>query len=398
MSRRLFTIAPDAPFLATLADRILDGTLLAEWPREEPFWLTDVTIGLPPRRARLALAECFLARGHRLLPDIRTFGGEQQDEEPFLPPDDQAEPPLPPVSPLQRRLALARLVDAWARTPGGGDVFASPPNSAELFWLADSLGELIDDLEIENVTHLALRKVVVGDLAENWQRTLQFLDIVLEQWPQVLAERGLAEAARNRNERLRRQARAATDLYGERPVIAAGATGSIPATAELLKAIAGLPRGALVLPGLDAGMGEAQFDDLRSPDMLPHGHPQYGLAQLLARIGATPRQVVELAGPGPRVQLLRRALALADDTAGWGPAAAAMAGDVAAATAGITVLAARNEDEEARAIALAARAALFADRSVGIVTPDRTLARRIVAELGRDGIAIDDAAGMPLFH
>src|SRR5690606_25614832 len=147
-----------------------------------------------------------------------------------------------------------------------------------------------------------------------------------------------------------------------------------------------------------SGMGEPQFDDLRSPDMLPHGHPQYGLAQLLERIGATPRQVVELAAPGPRVQLLRRALALADDTAGWGPAAAAMAGDVAAATAGITVLAARNEDEEARAIALAARAALVARRSVGIVTPDRTLARRIVAELGRDGIAIDDAAGMPLFH
>ncbi|HEV7277453.1 MAG TPA: double-strand break repair protein AddB [Devosiaceae bacterium] len=399
LTPRLFTIAPHVRFLETLVERILDGTLLSDWPREGPFWLSDITIVLPTRRARLALAERFLARGQVLLPDIRTFGGEQQDEEPFLPSDDLDEQPLPVVSQVQRRLALAQMVDAWARTSGGAEVFASPPNSAELFWLADSLGELIDDLEIEDVPHQALRQMVVGELAENWQQTLQFLDIVLGQWPQVLAERGLADAARIRNSRLRRQARTARELYGERPVIAAGSTGSIPATADLLKAIAGLPRGALVLPGLDTGMGETQFNDLRSPEKLPHGHPQYGLAQLLDRIGATPDQVTELAAePGPRVELLRQALALADDTAGWGSAAAAMAGDVAAATKEITMLAARSEDEEARAIALAARAALAAGRTVGIVSPDRTLARRIVAELGRDNIAVDDAAGVPLFH
>ena len=35
------------------------------------------------------------------------------------------------------------------------------------------------------------------------------------------------------------------------PVIAAGSTGSVPATAALLAVIAGLPQGAVVLPGLD---------------------------------------------------------------------------------------------------------------------------------------------------
>src|SRR5690606_7650641 len=62
------------------------------------------------------------------------------------------------------------------------------------------------------------------------------------------------------------------------------------------------------------------------------------------------------------------------------------------------IIAARNEDEEARAIALAARAALAGGRSVGIVTPDRNLARRIAAELRRFAIRVDDAAGAPLFH
>ena len=43
-------------------------------------------------------------------------------------------------------------------------------------------------------------------------------------------------------------------MFGDRPVIAAGSTGSIPATADLLRAIARLPRGALVLPGLDTSL------------------------------------------------------------------------------------------------------------------------------------------------
>ena len=122
---KLFTIAPDAPFLSVLADRVLDGTLLSGWPQQGPFWLSDVTIVLPTRRARLALAEAFLERGQRLLPDIRTFGGEQQDEEPFLPPHDL--PGLPPAaSALERRLFLARLIDAWARTPVGQQILATP--------------------------------------------------------------------------------------------------------------------------------------------------------------------------------------------------------------------------------------------------------------------------------
>ena len=69
MRPRVFTIPPDAAFLPLLADRVLDGTLLAGWPQQGPFWLSDVTILLPTHRATLALSEAFLARGHGLLPD-----------------------------------------------------------------------------------------------------------------------------------------------------------------------------------------------------------------------------------------------------------------------------------------------------------------------------------------
>ena len=91
MSRRgLYSIAPHGRFLPLLVDRILDGTLLNGWDRSGPFWLSDITIILPTRRARLTLAEMFAQRlgGAALLPDIRAFGGEAGDEEPFLPPID----------------------------------------------------------------------------------------------------------------------------------------------------------------------------------------------------------------------------------------------------------------------------------------------------------------------
>ncbi len=398
-ARPLFTIAPHAHFLDTLAARLLDGTLLGGWPRSGPFWLADVTVFLPTRRARLGLADALTRRGAGLLPDIRTFGGEAAEEEPFLPPFDAAPLP-PPVARLERRGTLASLIAQWAATPAGAEAFASPPNLAETLALADSLGTLIDDLLIEGIDPSRLRALVNEEnLAANWQQTLQFLEIALQAWPLILAERGRAEGADLRNQRLARQAINAPAIYGDRPVIAAGSTGSIPATAGLLKAIAALPRGAVVLPGLDTGLSTDQHQRLLSEREAPHGHPQYGLAKLLRHLGQTPANVVELADAASvRTLAVRRAFALARETASWVSDRAALADGLVAATNGMAILAARSEDEQARAIALAARQALVDGQSVGIICPDQNLSRRIAAELGRFDIAVDDPAGTPLYQ
>ncbi|MDR3475424.1 MAG: double-strand break repair protein AddB [Devosia sp.] len=398
MRQRLFTIAPDTPFLSALAARILDGTLLSDWPRTGPFWLTDVTILLPTRRAELALAEQFVRRGAGLLPDIRAIGDEDETEQLFLPPID-APTPLPAASALERRLVLARLIDAWARQTEGQGGFASPPNAAEIFRLADSLASLLDDLTIERCPPANLRAIAPDNLSANWQQALSFLDIALTVWPQMLAARGQADRAALRNQRLSRQAEMAPLVYGERPVIAAGSTGSVPATADLLKAIARLPRGAVVLPGLDTGLAAADLAVLADPLQSPHAHPQYGLVKLLHHLGARPDAVTELgAAAAPRTRLVRGALALADATARWVAERQALDSTLPTALDGLEVLAAPGEDIEARAIAIAARDALAKGQTVGIVSPDRNLARRIAAELRRFDIDVDDAAGAPLFQ
>lgn len=398
----LYSIAPHAKFLTTLADRVMDGTLLAGWDRTQPLWDSDVTIVVPTRRARLALADAFARHSDNrgLLPDIRTFGGEVEDEEPFLPPFDVT-PPLPPASPLERRLVLSRLVAAWADTPDGRRAFSTPPTAAEILSMSESLGALIDDLLTEERTAADIRAIVSdlgGELGAYWQQTLTFLDIALEYWPKHLAAHGRADSAQLRGQRLDRQAQAALALWGDRPVIAAGSTGSIPATARLLKAIHELPRGAVVLPGFDCSMSDAEHTALLDDSNNPHGHPQYGLARLLRLLGAGVGSVIELApGENLRTTLVYRALALTKDTARW-PEQRLTQLEIGMACEGLSIIRGRTEDEEARAIALAARQALSDDKTVGIVTPDRNLARRIAAELKRFDIAVDDAAGAPLFQ
>ena len=73
-------------------------------------------------------------------------------------------------------------------------------------------------------------------------------------------------------------------------MIAAGSTGSMPATAKLLATIAKLPHGAVVLPGLDTDLDDASWaliagdkDDKTHDGAPAAGHAQFAMQALLAR-------------------------------------------------------------------------------------------------------------------
>ena len=69
----------------------------------------------------------------------------------------------------------------------------------------------------------------------------------------------------------------------ERPLIAAGSTGTAPATADLLAVIARAPKGAVVLPGLDLDLAEDAWDQIK--DQQGEAHPQGAMKRLLDRAG-----------------------------------------------------------------------------------------------------------------
>lgn len=399
MRRSLFTIAPDAPFLKVLATHIMQGTLAPDWPREGPFWLSDLTIYLPTKRARLALIDILLERlgGAALLPNIYTLGESDEVENAFF-----AEPDLSATnaaSKTERTLFLARLIEGWAHQAEKAKQvgFSSPPSAAEILAMAQSLGQLLDDFLTEEIDYSALSQLVPDELAENWQQSLNFIQIVTENWPLYLKELGVQESATVRREKFALAQQSLKMRYGNRPVIAAGSTGSVPANARFLAEISKLPNGALVLPGLDAAMSVDDFSYLLEPQNKAHAHPQFGMAKLLRSLNAGPADVVELSHAGQgRAQVLHKALASAENTALWHDQRAEIGDKMINATDQISLLSMPNEALESRAIALATREALANNKSVGIIAPDRDQARQIIAELHRFDISVDDSAGVPL--
>ncbi|TPI07769.1 double-strand break repair protein AddB, partial [Mesorhizobium sp. B4-1-3] len=73
--------------------------------------------------------------------------------------------------------------------------------------------------------------------------------------------------------------------------------------------------------------------------------------------------------------------------------------DIERALAGVTLVEAANERDEAAAIAIALKRAVEAPgRRAALVTGDRALARRVSAELLRFGVVADDSGGAPLLN
>lgn len=412
---RLFTIAPGIPFLRTLAETLLAGGLVPGWKfvGGNPLALADVTIYLPTRRAARELRSAFidvLGGGAAILPAIRPLG--EFDTTPDMSEEDTATlPNLPlPVGDLERVLALAPLVQAWKRRIPAqtasliGEDLVVPASTADAIWLARDLSALMDEIETEQGDWSKLGTLVPDELAAWWQLSLSFLEIVTHHWPDHLAAIGKSSPAAWRNAGLKAEADRLRRKGSAGPVIAAGSTGSIPATADLLAAIATLEQGAVVLPGLDLALDEEAWQAVAVPGAPPasFGHPQTQLKRLLTRLGAERSDVIALGQTSTplaaRAGLVSEAMRPAETTERWAEKASFFASALdAGALDGVDLVEAANEREEALAIAIALRLAIEEEgRTAALVTGDRALARRVSAELRRFGIKADDSAGTPL--
>lgn len=409
---RLFSIPPGAPFLPTLADALLEGRLVDGFDGSDPLALAGATIYLPTRRAARELRSVLVGRmpgSSAILPTIRALGEFDEDGAIF---DGGLKDSLdlaPSIPHLDRLLLLADLVRAWKRRLPAhvagmyDEEVVVPTSAADAVWHARHLCQLMDEIETEGADWSKLAGLVSHELAGWWQVTLDFLAIVVEQWPAILEARGKSNPAAHRSRLIRLEAERLKALKSRGPVIAAGSTGSIPATCELLSVIARLERGAVILPGLDVGMDDRSWTVLNAPEPEPAvlGHPQYGLAKLLRALKATRGDVVEIgvppAGLAARRIVVGESLRPAATTDAWASDRKLAVREIGPALAGVSLVEAANERDEALAIAIALkRAAADPNARVALVTPDRNLARRVSTELLRFGVVADDSGGTPL--
>jgi ATP-dependent helicase/nuclease subunit B len=416
---RVFTIPASVPFLPTLVRALGDGTLVPGFPdRDDPLALASATLYLPTRRACRLARDAFLVEWGgeaTVLPRIVPIGDIDEDEIAFA---EQAAGMLaaetlelpPAMGNFQRKILLARMILAWANAPAihGTDVPLVANSPAAAFDLAGELAQLLDDMTTRGVPWDQLDDLVPGDMDTYWQLTLKFLDIARSQWPALLAEYGVIEAAARRDRLIEAETGRLKRAQGG-PVIAAGSTGSMPSTARLLATIAEMPNGAVVLPGLDTALDEPSWQLILGRDgrdgerevAQAAGHPQFALASLLRRMNITRAQVTTLGAvpPHSREALVSEALRPAASTDQWRDRLRqpdfAVHGD--AALADVTFIAAAHAEEEALAIAVTLREAVHtAGKTAALVTPDRALARRVLAALERWNVPVDDSGGDPL--
>ncbi len=408
---RVLSVPSSVPFLRTVVAALIDGRLIEGFEaRTQPERLTQATLYLPTRRAGRLVREIFLdVLGTQavLLPRIVALGDIDEDELAFAEEGDSyggaAALELPPrLGELERRLTLAHLVAAWAKTSTTAPLVVSGP--ASTLALAGDLARLMDDVATRGVEWDTLDGLVPEGLDEYWQYSLDFLRIARKAWPAYLAEIGKMEPATRRDRLIDAEAgRLAAHHAG--PVIAAGSTGSMPATAKFLHVIAQLSQGAVILPGLDTDLDEASWQSIGGErndagELSEHpasSHPQYAMHALLGRFGVKRGDVEILRSPTPfgREVLLSEAMRPSNATAQWHDRLKKpeIAAHIADGMTNLAVIEAPNPEMEALSIAIAMREAAHLQKSAALVTPDRALARRVMAALARWNLDFDDSGG-----
>ena len=381
---RVFSIPPGAAFLPTLADALLSGRLLPDFRHDgDPLELASATIYVPTRRAARELRSVFVeksAGGSAILPTVRPLGEFDEDEAAFGEEGAGALDLAPPISAIDRLLHLAPLVRAWKkRLPAHvaalfEEEMVVPASAADAIWLARDLAALMDEIETEGSDWTRLAELAPENLSGWWQVTLDFLSIVTEHWPDFLAARGQSNPAAHRSALIRLEA----ERLRKQPAGRAGDRGGLDRLhsgdgGAAVRSIARLPNGAVVLPGLDKEMDEPSWSVLTGPAPKPAvlGHPQYGLAKLHRQDRHFARRCRgdRRAGRGRwrcarglcRKPCARPRRPTNGPAAGRGFGAA----DIDAALAGVTLVEAPRERDEAAAIAIALQAGGRGDRRQG---------------------------------
>jgi len=364
---RVFGIAPGADFPVALADG-----LRARMSGKPPEAMARVEVIVNTARMKERLLSTLVSQGPGFLPRIRLI-------------EDLADTEVP-ENPLRSRLALAQAIRALLQQePDLG------PSTAA-FSLADSLFRLLDEMQGEGVGLDVLTRLDVSNHSDHWTRSLKFIRLISDFLGPVSGGQG----------RLRRAIEALVADWQEtppqHPILVAGSTGSRGPSAMLMQAVARLPQGALVLPGFDEAMPAAVWHGFDDP-LHNEDHPQFRYARLMDALQIEAADVArwtEQTAPDPaRNALVSLALRPAPVTDQWLRDGGAL-GDLLEATRGITLTESSGPRQEALSIALCLRQAAVDGKKAALITPDRTLARRVTAALDRWGIRPDDSAGRPL--
>lgn len=372
----LFYTPLGTSLVTCLAEGLIDRT------KDDPFSLARYLVLLPTRRGCLALQQAFAKRqksGSLILPRIMALA--DLEEGAFVPGYLSQNRLAPELSSWQRLGLLTQLVLAFEKNKANTSVQITAATK-----MAQELMVLVDEIETTHLKLDNLHKVVTEEYAAHWQVTLDFLKILTDHWPPILESLGLMEPAARRREILLDLAQNWSPSY---PVVLAGSTGTRPATVELMKSILTQPQGCVVLPSLDPLLLEQDLDRFQPT------HPQFALADVLKNLkisSAAFHQIVPFYSSDQDESVVLSRQKLLSISMGEELHKAINLNEQS-----IEMIESASVSEEAKVIALIIRYHLdFPEKTIALVTPSTDLARRVMSELTRWGLAANISSGFPL--
>jgi len=371
----VFALPPGADFPAQLV-----AGLKGRLSHQPPEAMARVTLYVNTTRMQRRITELFVAQGAGFLPRIRLV----TDLEGTLP--GAGIPPA--VSPLRQRLVLAQLIEGLLQQQPD-----LAPRAA-LYDLADSLATLLDEMQGEGVSPDKIATLDVANHSAHWARTREFMAIVAK----LLGQMGQPDSQTRQRQLVQAIAARWQVAPPQDPVIVAGSTGSRGTTALFMQAVAGLPQGAIVLPGFDFDLPAAVWNGLGDA-LTAEDHPQYRFFKLMNMFGLDPIDIQpwqDAPAPCPaRNALISLSLRPAPVTDQWLTEGRHLI-NLSEACADVTLIEAPTPRAEAMAIALILRKAAEDGVTAALISPDRGLTRQVTSALDRWGILPDDSAGRPL--
>lgn len=364
---------------------------------------------LPTRRAVRGLGEAFVTAATEdgvraaLLPRLRPLADIDPEEPPFEP-GELVGKVRPAIDGTLRRFEMARVVAAYhARA------MDLPLDAATALAMADPLLAILDDAALEEakLTESDAWARLMGEAAKHFQDAATLYKIIQDYWPARLAELNMEEPQTRKVKLLDALVSHWTENPPDYPVVIAGSTGSLRATRRLMRVVANLPKGMVVLPGFQA------TDNDETWDSIDEQHPQYAMKLLINGLevdrGDVRNFVTDVVNQSlkdktrnARTRVLEEALVPASRTADWLARIEKLETDFGEvifdeAVEGLSLIEARSDAEEALTIALILREALEDEtQTAALVTPDQVLARRVRARLARWDVEVDMSQGEAL--
>ncbi len=338
---------------------------------QDSIWgLSRIQIFLPTKRAIKTIKDAFLRQSNgqtMMLPKMVALYDMDTDN-----------PDIPnSISPLERQFLLMRLCQQRHNLS---------PDKA--FQLAASLAHLLDEMHQYEISLNCLDNIVPDVYAKHWQQTLMFLDIIREFWPQILAEKNLIDPG----ERYVRIIDSQINEWQKNPpkenIYAVGFTGGTPCLERFLKAVNQLPNGHIIIPDLNTLISDEDWE------AIDETHPQFHLKKLLTFLDIDRKQVCSWVNESnERQRFIHESLKPAQTTNTWKDIKPFQSNVLD----GIRFINCTTPVSEALTIAIELRKVLETPgKTAALVTTDRNLSRRVISEMKRWNIILDDSAGTPL--